>query len=106
MRALGIAGAVRGRRRKTTAAGAEASRPADLLGRDFTAPAPDRRWVADITYVPLARGGFAYAAFVTDLFSRMIVGWAVRAAARSASGSSPQQRAPLGPHGSARRAAR
>ena len=77
MRALGIAGAVRGRRRKTTAAAAEASRPADLLGRDFTAPAPDRRWVADITYVPLASGGFAYAAFVTDLFSRMIVGWKV-----------------------------
>jgi putative transposase len=51
-------------------------RPADLLERDFTAPAPNRRWVADITYVPTACG-FAYTAFVTDLFSRKIVGWQV-----------------------------
>ena len=51
-------------------------RPADLLGRDFTAPAPNRRWVADITYVDTA-SGFAYTAFVTDLFSRKIVGWQV-----------------------------
>src|SRR6266571_3956655 len=77
MRALGIAGAVRGRRKKTTTAAAAAAWPADLLDRDFTAAAPDRRWVADITYVPLAAGGFAYAAFITDLFSRTIVGWKV-----------------------------
>ena len=51
-------------------------RPADLLERDFTAPAPNRRWVADITYVPTACG-FAYTAFVTDLFARKIVGWQV-----------------------------
>ena len=51
-------------------------RPADLLERDFTAPAPNRRWVADITYVPTACG-FVYTAFVTDLFSRKIVGWQV-----------------------------
>ena len=49
---------------------------ADLLERDFTAPAPNRRWVADITYVPTACG-FVYTAFVTDLFSRKIVGWQV-----------------------------
>jgi transposase InsO family protein len=48
----------------------------DLLGRDFTAPAPNRRWVADITYVETA-AGFVYAAFILDLFSRMIVGWQV-----------------------------
>jgi putative transposase len=47
-----------------------------LLERDFTSPAPNRRWVADITYVDTACG-FAYTAFVTDLFSRKIVGWQV-----------------------------
>ncbi len=77
MRGLGLAGAVRGRRKKTTTAAAAAAWPDDQLNRDFTAPAPDRRWVADITYIPLAGGGFAYAAFITDLFSRMVVGWKV-----------------------------
>ena len=51
-------------------------RPSDLLERDFTAAAPARRWVADITYVDTA-SGFVYTAFVTDLFSRRIVGWQV-----------------------------
>jgi putative transposase len=81
MRALGIAGTTRGRPKKTTTADTEASRPADLLNRDFTAPAPNRRWVADITYIPV-RTGFVYAAFVIDLFSRMIVGWKVSASLR------------------------
>jgi putative transposase len=61
---------------RTTVPDAGAGQPADLLERDFTAPAPNRRWVADITYVPTACG-FAYTAFVTDLFSRKIVGWQV-----------------------------
>jgi putative transposase len=56
--------------------GPDAGRPSDLLERDFTAAAPGRRWVADITYVP-AFSGFVYTAFVTDLFSRKIVGWQV-----------------------------
>jgi putative transposase len=74
---MGIAGAVAGRKKpRTTVPGAGAGRPADLLERDFTAPAPNRRWVAGITYVPTACG-FAYTAFVTDLFSRKIVGWQV-----------------------------
>jgi putative transposase len=74
---LGLAG-VSARRKKprTTVPGAGPGRPADLLERDFTAPAPNRRWVADITYVPTACG-FAYTAFVTDLFARKIVGWQV-----------------------------
>jgi putative transposase len=77
MREMGIAGAVAGRKKpRTTVPGPGAGRPADLLERDFTAPAPNRRWVADITYVPTACG-FAYTAFVTDLFSRKIVGWQV-----------------------------
>jgi putative transposase len=76
MRQLGIAGAVRGKPKRTTVADEEASRPADLLHRDFTAPAPNARWVADITYVRTAVG-FVYAAFVVDVFSRMVIGWKV-----------------------------
>jgi putative transposase len=77
MRELGIAGAAAARKRpRTTVPDAGGQRPGDLLGRDFTAPAPNRRWVADITYVDTACG-FAYTAFVTDLFSRTIVGWQV-----------------------------
>ena len=78
MRDLGIAGvAARRKRPRTTVAGPPgAERPSDLLERDFTAPAPNRRWVADITYVETS-AGFVYAAFILDLFSRMIVGWQV-----------------------------
>jgi putative transposase len=76
MRRLGIAGAVRGsRKRRTTVpdTAAAAARP-DLLQRDFTAPSPNTRWVADFTYVPISTGT-VYAAFVVDCFSRFIVGW-------------------------------
>ncbi|TDC36564.1 IS3 family transposase, partial [Actinomadura sp. KC345] len=75
MRELGVAGVCASRKRpRTTVPGAD--RPGDLLERDFTADAPDRRWVADITYVDTA-AGWVYAAFVQDLFSRAIVGWQV-----------------------------
>ncbi|GAA4640919.1 hypothetical protein GCM10023196_107920 [Actinoallomurus vinaceus] len=75
MRELGIAGVCAARKRpRITVAGAD--RPGDLLERDFTADAPDRRWVADITYVDTA-AGWGYVAFVQDLFSRAIVGWQV-----------------------------
>jgi len=74
MRQAGLTGAVRGRTRRTTVAAPATHRPGDLLGRDFTAPEPNRRWVADITYVPTWTG-FVYVAFVTDLHSRRIVGW-------------------------------
>jgi putative transposase len=77
LRELGIAGAsARRKAPRTTVPDGGGQRPADLLGRDFTASAPNRRWVADITYVDTACG-FAYTAFVTDLFSRKIVGWQV-----------------------------
>jgi putative transposase len=76
MRRIGIAGVSRGRaRRRTTVpdrVGA-AARP-DLVRRDFTAPAPNQRWVADFTYVPIATATL-YAAFIVDCFSRFIVGW-------------------------------
>jgi putative transposase len=75
MRELGIAGATAGRKRPRTTIPAE-DRPNDLLERDFTADAPNRRWVADITYVATA-AGWVYTAFVQDLYSRRIVGWQV-----------------------------
>lgn len=75
MRDLGIAGVSASRKRpRTTVPGAQ--RPSDLLERDFTAGAPNLRWVADITYVATA-AGWVYTAFVQDLFSRRIVGWQV-----------------------------
>jgi putative transposase len=77
MRSLGIRGAGNTRKRPpTTKPGDPADRPADLLDRCFSAGAPNRRWVADITYVP-ARSGWVYTAFIMDLFSRRIVGWQV-----------------------------
>jgi putative transposase len=74
MRLLGLSGAVRGKVKRSTVAAATGSRPDDLLRRDFSAEAPNRRWVADITYVATWIG-FVYVAFVSDLFSRRIVGW-------------------------------
>jgi putative transposase len=76
MRQTGLAGRVRGRRRTTTIPGPSADQPADLVERSFVASAPNRLWVADITYVA-TWSGFAYVAFVTDVFSRSIVGWRV-----------------------------
>ncbi len=74
MGALGIAGVVRGRRHRTTVPDEVSARPADLVERDFRAPAPNRLWVADLTYVR-TWSGFAYVAFIIDVFSRYIVGW-------------------------------
>jgi putative transposase len=78
MREMGLEGLrARKKRPRTTVPGpAGLERPSDLLERDFTAEAPNRRWVADITYVDTS-SGFVYAAFILDLFSRMIVGWQV-----------------------------
>ena len=77
MRDLGIGG-VRSRRKRprTTVPGDPAGRPSDLLQRCFAAPAPNRRWVADITYV-MTFSGWVYTSFVMDLFARRIVGWQV-----------------------------
>ena len=78
MREMGLEGLrARKKRPRTTVPGpAGQERPSDLLERDFTASAPNRRWVADITYIETSLG-FVYAAFILDLFSRMIVGWQV-----------------------------
>jgi putative transposase len=74
MRELGLAGARRGKRVRTTVPGEAAARPADLVRRQFSPAAPDRLWVADFTYVP-AWTGMVYVAFVIDAYSRRILGW-------------------------------
>jgi len=76
MRELNLEGAVRGQRKRTTVAGELDERPADLVDRNFRAPAPNRLWVADLTYVS-TWSGFVYVAFIIDAFSRSIVGWRV-----------------------------
>jgi transposase InsO family protein len=76
MRDLGLRGVVRGRRLRTTIPDAIATRPLDLVQRDFHPAAPNRLWVADLTYVR-TWSGFAYVAFIIDAFSRYIVGWHV-----------------------------
>jgi putative transposase len=74
MRELGLRGARRGRKVRTTVANPAAARPADLVRRQFSPPAPDRLWVADYTYVP-TWAGMVYVAFVIDAYSRRILGW-------------------------------
>ena len=74
MREMGLEGAVRGRKFKTTIPDESANRPSDLVSREFVATRPNELWVADLTYVATWRG-FAYVAFVIDVFARMIVGW-------------------------------
>jgi putative transposase len=74
MRELSLSGVVRGKAWRTTVADESAPRPADLVERDFHAPAPNRLWVADLTYVR-TWSGFAYVAFIIDVYSRYIVGW-------------------------------
>jgi putative transposase len=79
MRALDLAGVVRGKRKRTTIPADVGERPTDLVERNFNPPAPNRLWVGDITYVWTITG-FVYVAFVIDAFSRYIVGWRVSAA--------------------------
>jgi putative transposase len=74
MRAEGIRGASRAKKRFTTHADPAAVRAPDLVKRDFTASRPNQKWVADFTYCS-TWSGVVYVAFVTDVFSRRIVGW-------------------------------
>ena len=76
MKAMGLAGAVRGRAWVTTTHAGDAGRLPDLVQRQFTATRPNQLWVADFTYVATWRG-FVYVAFVIDVFARRIVGWRV-----------------------------
>jgi putative transposase len=75
MRCADVRGAKRrGRPWRTTIADPEGHKRPDLVGRDFSAPAPDRLWVGDFTYLRSWEGKL-YFAFIIDVFSRMIVGW-------------------------------
>ena len=82
MAALGLGGVTRARTIRTTHPAPLVQRPADLVNRTFSAPAPNRLWLADITYVWTV-AGFCYAAFIVDAFSRAIVGWRVAATLRT-----------------------
>jgi putative transposase len=79
---LGLSGAVRGRKFRTTIPDEAAARPTDLVERNFVATRPNQVWVADLTYVATWRG-FVYVAFVIDIFARRIVGWRASSSLRS-----------------------
>jgi transposase InsO family protein len=77
MRAHAIAGLRLRRRVRTTIPEPADQQVPDLLRRNFTAPAPNRRYVGDITYLPIADGSNLYLATVIDCFSRRLAGWAI-----------------------------
>lgn len=72
---LGIRGVQRGRKQFTTHPDITADRPPDLVKRDFTADAPNRLWLADITYCSTWEG-WLYVSFI-DVYARVIVGWQI-----------------------------
>ena len=76
MKAAGLRGCTRGRKRRTTRRDARAAPAPDLLRRNFVACQPNQVWLADITYVP-TQEGFLYLAFILDTHSRRVVGWSM-----------------------------
>ena len=76
MKNAGLQGVRRGRKPVTTRPSSAPDHRPDLVERKFTAQCPHELWVADITYVRTV-AGFCYTAFITDVFTRKIVGWAV-----------------------------
>ena len=82
MRAAGLRGISRAKGPRTTVAGRGPDDRPDLVERDFTATAPNELWVADITYCRTF-SGWAYAAFVVDVYSRRVVGWQVSKSLRT-----------------------
>jgi transposase InsO family protein len=79
----GLSGVQRGRQFKiTTISDENQHRPSDLVDRKFVAAAPNRLWVADLTYVK-THSGWVYVAFIIDVFSRAIVGWQISTSLRS-----------------------
>ena len=83
MRRAGVQGVSRRRGTTTTVRKRGQDSPPDLVERDFSASAPDRLWVADITYIPTG-SGFLYLAVAMDAFSRRIVGWSMAGHLRTA----------------------
>ena len=73
---LGLQGVIRGKPVRTTVSDKAAPCPLDQVNRQFHAPAPNRLWVSDFTYVA-TWAGFVYVAFVIDAYARRIVGWRV-----------------------------
>ena len=83
MKLEGLSGARRGRQFKiTTISHENQHRPSDLVDRQFVASAPNRLWVADLTYVK-THTGWTYVSFIIDVFSRAIVGWQASTSLRS-----------------------
>lgn len=82
MKAMGLKGVIRGKGVRTTIPDDQAHRPADLVQRQFKADRPNALWVADFTYVATWQG-FAYVAFVVDVFARRIVGWRLSHSAKT-----------------------
>lgn len=82
MRQMGLKGVIRGKGVRTTRPDPQRPCPQDLVQRQFHAPAPNRLWVSDFTYVSTWQG-FVYVAFIIDVFSRVIVGWRVSSTART-----------------------
>jgi len=76
MRSAGLQGVIRGKPMRTTIGDKAAPCPLDHVNRVFRAPAPNRLWVSDFTYVS-TWSGFVYVAFVIDAYARRIVGWRV-----------------------------
>ena len=74
MRQMGLRGVIRGKPVRTTISDKAAPCPRDHVNRQFHAPAPDRLWLSDFTYVA-TWAGFVYVAFVIDAYARRIVGW-------------------------------
>jgi putative transposase len=83
MRTMGLQGARRGRRFRTTRPDQRAARPADLVDRRFDATEPNRLWVLDITYVA-TWAHVVYVCFIVDAFARRIIGWRVATNMRTA----------------------
>jgi putative transposase len=82
MRGRGLRGIMRGKAVRTTVADAKAPCPLDRVNRQFRAERPNQLWVSDFTFVSTWQG-FAYVAFIIDVFARCIVGWRVSSSMRT-----------------------
>jgi transposase InsO family protein len=76
MKVMGLQGVIRGKHVRTTVSDKAVPCPLDQVNRQFHAPAPNRLWVSDFTYVSTWTG-MVYVAFVIDVYARFIVGWRV-----------------------------
>jgi transposase InsO family protein len=82
MKRLGLQGVIRGKGTRTTVSDKSEPCPEDKVNRQFRAPAPNRLWVSDFTYVSTWQG-FVYVAFVIDTFADRIVGWKASRSAKT-----------------------